>query len=306
MRYRLVIAPGTGDTFKLVWGNETRELYPYVVSGSRVHDASEAVRDVLGQISRQYMHSDITGDNTDYAQFLRPLAQAGERLSEAIFPLTCQNAIPRNIADRIRRSTERQPLSIIFEETPLHVPWNFIFRGDSTDLKEPVGNLSDFDDFWTNVFRINVSFNQVDDFFDEELNARASCVFQVFHKEQFQAADKRLNATERRRIDDLLKLEIGHTTEWSKAKERWKVADHRDSLLYIFAHSDGKSIYLADSDDDKDRIDANGFQNTFKKRPDAKSNTVCFINGCRTGAGFLGAGFLESYVHARLSGVRWQ
>jgi hypothetical protein len=292
MRYRLVVTPGSGDTFQLAWGNETRELYPYAISFNRVQDASEGVRAVLGQISKHYMDCDIIGADADYTKFLRPLAEAGEELSEAIFPISCTSNIPRNIAERIRNSNPRCPLSIIYEETPLHVPWNFIFRKDSTELKKPVGNLNDFDDFWTNVFRINISFNQVDDFFDDEASDRASCLLQVFHKDQFKAAESRLNVNERDRISRLRRLKVGDSTDWKSCKQKWKSAQDCDSLLYIFAHSDGDTIYLADSAEGKDAIDANGFQNTFKKSPGAKSNSICFINGCRTGAGFLGSGFI--------------
>jgi hypothetical protein len=47
----------------------------------------------------------------------------------------------RNYITRLRT---RIPLTNLFEATPLHVPWNFIFRGDATDIPEPTGTLNDY------------------------------------------------------------------------------------------------------------------------------------------------------------------
>jgi hypothetical protein len=292
MGYRLTIAPAQGgDQYRLSWGDENTELFPYNVSAARVNSASDEVRAVLNQLTRHYRDCEISDQLPDFRPFLQDLAAAGEELCSALFPANSGSQITAKIRTRIERLEGRPSLSIISEGTPLHVPWNFVFRGDPFARPAPTGTFADFKDFWSNVFSISVTFNRLD-FFDEPAS-REHCVLHALHASHFESALNSLpDEEERARVKALLRLEVGVSTDWEDCRHKWRKAEAIDSLVYIFGHSDGKYIYLSQDNQKKYRLDANGFQATFMKSHNVNSNTVCLINGCHTGVGLFGSGFL--------------
>jgi hypothetical protein len=95
------------------------------------------------------------------------------------------------------------------------------------------------------------------------------------------------------KLPSLLSRHIGETTDWEDCRDKWEEIADYDSIVYIFGHSDGEHIYLADSNEDKYVLDTGGFLTIFKKRNNAKSRTFFFVNGCKTGGGPSGDGFLD-------------
>jgi hypothetical protein len=177
--------------------------------------------------------------------------------------------------------------------TPLHVPWSFIYSGDSDALAAPIGTLADFANFWTNIFDINVSFSRTRLFRSSSRDAdKQFFLLHALHDKLFPEAMSNLPDDERKLIDDLIGYPLGNSTDWSACRKKWRSGGDKDSVIYVFGHSDGKSIFLNNANDCTSKLDANGFSASFKKPADTVSKTICFINGCRSGAGLLGSGFL--------------
>jgi hypothetical protein len=296
MKLRLTISSADNDLFKLIWGTENGAIDAYFVSKELVDDASNEVRSVLKDIAAHYEHCEINRrNNPDYTQFLPDLALAGEKLAAAVFTRVHGSAESAKDAQQyITKLKKRVPLTILFESTPLHAPWNFIFRGDATNIKAPSGTLNDFDDFWTNIFSIiNVSFNRsrLADF-DSEPSDKFF-VLHALNQEEFTKVKNNLTREEIDRIKTLLDLPVGSCTDWASTRRTWRsIPDGAPRLLYIFGHSDGENIYLANDDNSKYRLDLTGFITTFKNQADRPaSNSICFVNGCQTGTGCWNASF---------------
>jgi hypothetical protein len=289
--YRLNISPGKGDEFKFVWATQFEELWPYFVSGTRVNDASAHVRDVLNAVTAAHVDSEILTSTPDFSPFLPDLARAGEDLCAALFgAISGDSHVASIMLNRIERMHGRRPLTIFYSEAPLHVPWGFVFRGDPAQIKS-TGTINDFDGFWTNTFSILISFNKAS-LLDMGPSAnRSPAVLHALHDDQFRRGAAALDAKSRAGLEQILALKVGKANDWQTCRELWRQAQNTDSIIHIYGHSDGKNIFLGD-DHPKFRLDANGFSTSFKKRSDNTSNTICLINGCRTGAGVLGAGFL--------------
>ncbi|WP_316158607.1 MULTISPECIES: hypothetical protein [unclassified Bradyrhizobium] len=293
--YRLSVSPEEGDEFKLVWSDHFSDLQPYCVSGALVTKASEEIRGVLNALSKHYRECEVTGAKPDYSPFYPDLARAGAHLSEALLNRSSGEQGSADEARSLISSIEGQiPLTIVISGTPLHVPWSFAFRGDLDSLPPTSGTLGDFKDFWTNVFDINISYSRTTLLKAAHSKDAAPFVLHALHEEHFSNARALLTDAERAVVDQLLTLRIGNTTDWDTCRRKWRKSDDADSIIYIFGHSDGQNIFLSEDNDPKYILDANGFRLTFRKPAGAKSNTICFINGCRTCAGLLGSSFIAA------------
>ncbi|MGY4255287.1 hypothetical protein ACVI1L_002355 [Bradyrhizobium sp. USDA 4516] len=293
--YRLSVSPEEGDEFKLVWSDHFSDLQPYCVSGTLVTKASEGVREVLNALSEHYRQCEITKTKPDYSSYYVDLVRAGAHLAEALLNRSSGDQGSADEARSLISSISGQvPLTVVISGTPIHVPWGFVFRGDLDSLPPASGTLDDFRDFWTNVFDINVSYSRTTFLKAPQSESRAPFVLHALHAKHFNDAKSLLTDAETTVVDHLLNLEIGNTTDWDSCRQKWRKSEDADSIIYIFGHSDGQNIFLSeDTDDPKYILDANGFSATFRKRAGARSNTICFINGCRTGAGLLGSSFLS-------------
>lgn len=298
--YRLSISPERGDEYKLVWGDPYEELQPYCVSGSRVVDASEKVRDILSKISKHYRECEIIKRKPTYSQFLPDLTRAGEELSQSLFDPSSGDTNSANEARQLVQSMagNRIALSIMISGTPLHVPWGFLYRGDPDADFKLTETLADFKDFWTSIFDINVSYSRARLFRlrNERIASRNSnshfFLLQALHDSLFDDATKNLSPDDQGLVAKLAKIPIGSGTDWRTCRKKWQSGGDTDSIIYVFGHSDGRSIFLSNSDDGSSKLDANGFSASFKKQADTQSKTICFLNGCRSGGGYLGSSFL--------------
>jgi hypothetical protein len=300
---RLNVSPEQGDEYKLVWGCNTAELLPYSVSGELVRRAAEEVRSILGEFSHLYRKWEIAGHGTfEYSELLPRLAFAGERLCEALFKPSGGNqtsaAEARNFI--LNDLQEHLSLNIMISGTPLHVPWGFVFRGDPTTLSPATHTPSDFADFWTNLFNISVSFSRTSLGWSKPKQNKFYLVH-ALHDKLFSNATKSLSAEEQTLIEQIISYELGSFTDWISCRKKWRESQGEEalkqngdanSIIYIFGHSDGRRICLSEDNSDAYSIDANGFSASFKKNPASQSKTICFVNGCRSGGGFLGDGFI--------------
>jgi hypothetical protein len=69
--------------------------------------------------------------------------------------------------------------------------------------------------------------------------------------------------------------------------EEWS---DKDSVIYVFWSFRWKSIFLNNANDSTSKLTRTVLR--ALKLADTESKTICFINGCRSGAGLLGSGFL--------------
>ncbi|WP_441228223.1 hypothetical protein AB7813_14725 [Tardiphaga sp. 20_F10_N6_6] len=224
------------------------------------------------------------------------LASAGESLAESILQPTSGDRssaeAARELVKQIRSSV---PLSIVVSGTPLHVPWGFLYRGQADGEFQYSGDASDFDDFWVNLFDLNVSYSRTSFLAPSNKKvSESSFILHALHAENFSAAKNLLGKNEQAQIEALLNLKVGNFTDWHSCRKNWRECQDVDSIIYVFGHSDGKSIYLENGTEDaKFRMDANSFSASFRKRSNTNSRTICFLNGCRSGAGDLGSSFLS-------------
>jgi hypothetical protein len=282
-----------GDELKLTWSGSRFSFSPYCVNAKRVRDASLEVRTVLDSITNEYKSS----PSLDYRRFLKDLARAGEKLNAALF--FAESSSAERVSSLIPTLCPRTQLNI-FTDGFVQVPWSFVFGGDARKLPDPQGTLEDFRSFWTEMFKIRIRFNQMQSMpCDKPISKRSIRALYALHDQHFNSARRQLKSDINidKKLAKVLELPVGETTDWEDCREKWGEIVDNDSILYIFGHSDGERIFLnevaACTKSDKYALDTNDFVVLFQKGKTTRSNTLCFINGCRSADGSLGDGFLS-------------
>jgi hypothetical protein len=301
---------GVEDKVKLVWRVGDAILSPYFVNGEALTTAAQRVRDVLCRISYNYMRD----PTPDYFQLLPELVSAGDELNAVLFTVIegsdrSAEQIKKYLAelptiDLLEHPHGRTRLTI-FSDASVHIPWNFVIRAESSSLPaKKTETIKDFSQFWISALAITSRFNK-SELLPLKRRTREDCkVLYALHKERYLAAKKILLPEEQSRFDKLLSYEVKDATTWDRCREKWTGISDSDSILYIFAHSDGQRLFLnnkKENEDGSDFLDAARFLKTFRKKGSTTSATVCFVNGCQTSAGLGRNSFL-----AVTSGIGFQ
>jgi hypothetical protein len=266
----------------------------YCVNRERLHVASQAVREILQAIASEYLLP-----SGRYEPFLPALAHAGEELRTAVFSPVNGVAVDSLVA-YVDRQPAGTPLAI-FSDGSVQVPWNFMFSGDVNRLPAPTGRIEDFDDFWTSRLKVNVRYIATDIPPDRPISREGLKTLLALHRSRFNKAEQILQKYPEihAQLQELRGFEVGESNDWDGCRSKWEQIARNDSIVYIFAHADQNKLYLLEEDEIdpasayKYAINTTGFQTIFRKAPNANTNTLCFINGCRTADGKLGDGFLS-------------
>lgn len=283
-----------GPQVKLSWMGQISRAY--CVDRERLDAAGRDVRGVLQDIANAYVHRQAS-----YLPYLPALARAGERLKGALFASSDASDSAEEVCSFLSTLKPHKTLNITSDST-VHLPWNFVFTGDPETMPAATGQISDFNLFWANRFKIRTRFHQAAMPPNEPIPRSRVKTLLALHLKRFREATEALedNPDLQAKLDKLLGHEVGFTDNWIDCRTKWHNMKDNDSILYIFAHSNGKKLMLRDdtpsdpySEADRYQLDPNGFSVYFKKDRNNRTNTLCFINGCRTADGDWGNGFLS-------------
>ena len=298
-RFELRIEGGCEDgRLKLVWTATGQEVswpaQPYEVSRGSLQQASETVRGVL----RRLATLPDPPPEDQYRDVLRELFARGGALCDNLFT-AADGGQP--IADEAREllrtarfeaaTADADPpsLEIILCDETIHVPWGFALDQDASD--PPVAfkfSVEDLADFWLVCFRLSLRFQGGRSRLPKP-GCGGSRSLYALHEDLFtraRAALRKRNAELDHRLDELLGCDAFTATTWTDCQQQWRrIAEEYDSILYMFGHSDGERIVLADGRETVDAVlPASSFGTSFRKRGDTRSASICILNGCRTAA----------------------
>lgn len=265
----------------------------YFVDAGLVKQASEEIRAYLDEISAEFRQQP-PGQSVFNRRWLPKLAEAGAVLSEQVFR-ACDGdrATAADVRSVIESATEELGLTV-FTDGFVHVPWAFLYRGEPDDvlMDDPdldgAASLEDFSHFWLRLFKIYVRYSVNSRISGNKSNRRSFRLLCALNRDLFNQAMRLLSPDEQERSNKLLQYEVGEATTWQICKEKWRAIENKNSIVYFFGHSTGEDIILEEST----RIPATHFSRLFKKR-DGVSDTICILNGCRTGVGPLFDSFIK-------------
>jgi hypothetical protein len=271
---------------KLAWSDSKSRPWPYCVLLSSVEAESERVRSILNSITQRHIRT----DELNYREFLPQLQRAGASLYRALFDAKDNPSAAQDAEDIVRNASRKSEISIFSE---VCIPWGFLFSSFSKP-EEFKGEISDFEGFWSLDFVLTLRGPRSSPMAPQPRDRDKFKMLHALHKERFNSALSLLPLERQQEFDELVHSEIGNVTNWDDCREKWETIEDNDSLLHIFGHSDGEKVFLKDeASDDTYCLEADRFKNLFAKHRHTRSVTICFLNGCRTGAGPVGESFLD-------------
>jgi hypothetical protein len=285
-----------GQLLKLSWTDGNSRLWPYSVLLKSVVAVSERIRSILNDVTRNHMRTGVA----HFLPYIEQLGRAGHDLFRVLFDAKDNPSAAQDAEEMIRQAALHTELSIFSE---VCVPWGFVFGADTIRLKFSVGEISDFDDFWSSRFVLTLRGGRTTRMSAEPRKRADFRMLHALHRDRFNAALDLLPKEQREALEEIVDYNIGNATDWDACREKWEQIRDNDSLLHIFGHSDGARIFLKDeADDDVLCLAADRFRSCFTKRRGTRSATICFLNGCHSGAGPVGESFLDVLFDAGFQG----
>jgi hypothetical protein len=280
------------DRLKMVW-SDRKYWSPahYFVHSDLVRQASDSVREILDAISTE-IRQEALDRPVIHRRWLPKLAEAGAVLADQIFsPMDQDPGTAAQVKRIIANATEPLELTVSTDGS-VHIPWAFMFRGDpyaiDIDGKPDGTALEDFADFWLRTFHIYIRYSVTDLMHGTKSKRDSFRFLYALNKDLFNGAMRLLSEEEQTICSRLLSEKVGEATTWSGCREKWRSIEANNSIVYVFGHSDGEDIIL----EGDNHITTAQFNYLFKKS-DGVSDTVCILNGCRTGVGPLFDSFIK-------------
>jgi hypothetical protein len=283
-----------GSDLKFAWiCGDVRRVFCRNAEALRV--ASVAVREVLNQIASEYV-----GGNRNYVDYLAALAHAGASLQSALFGNENEN-----LEEYLKNQVPGTRLNVV-TDIAIEIPWSFAYLGNPAIPIVAQDKIQDFVDFWLLRFKLRISYSNSDAMpFTPIIHNRVKTLL-ALHQTRFQQAAQHLNQDFpdlKDKIQRLLTYEIGAATSWTDCAQKWSSISDCDSIVYIFAHRDEdaklcleEKAKIGATDSYKYELTSASFEAMFKKsrRSAVRSNTLCFVNGCRTADEGWGNSLLRS------------
>ena len=276
---------------KMVWSDD-RQWSPshYFVHKEMVRQASEGVRKVLDGISEEIRLEGLESPVL-HRRWLPKLADAGDVLATQIFtPIDQDRSTADEVKEIVANATEPMELTVSTDGS-VHVPWAFLYRSDPFGFdiagQPDETGFADFSDFWLGLFKIHVRYSVTDRIHCRRPARDTFRFLYALNKDLFNSALRLLPEEEQSVCSRLLAEKVGEATTWMGCREKWRSIQSNNSVVYVFGHSDGDDIIL----EGEEHISAAQFNTLFRKA-DGVSDTVCVLNGCRTGVGPLFDSFI--------------
>ena len=298
-RFELRVESGCEDGhLKLVWTATGPEgswpAQPYEVSRGSLQQASEMVRGVL----RRLATLPDPAPEDQYQVVLCELFARSDALCDNLFSAADGGqAIADDARDLLRNArseaataqADPPSLEIILCDETVHVPWGFVFDQEASDPPAKFNqSVEDLADFWLICFKLGVRFQGGRSRLPKPGCAGGRSLY-ALHEDLFtraRAALRKRSEELDHRLDELLGGDALTATTWTDCRQHWRqIAEEYDSIVYMFGHSDGERIILADGREAVDAVlPASSFGTSFRKRSDTRTASICILNGCRTAA----------------------
>lgn len=274
-----------GDEVQLIWARPNRWEEEYYITFVDLQNKSRQIGDLLSELNAFTQ----VNENIDaswlpggaYENLLLRLRAAGIDLYLALFNGLKEGGVESWVAARVTAMKDAT-LTIKCHKS-VSVPWGFVCPLAYENQPQIDRDIADFSGFWLHTYHITM---QVRGSTCERPEAENFKVLYAMHREEFLAIAPSL-AKDRDRWEELLKLDVGQVSDWTRAGEKWKDIATGDNLLFVFCHKDEKGLYLGKENDPSRQISLERFENRFTRNE--PGSTLLFLNGCASVAGGCGS-----------------
>jgi hypothetical protein len=291
-----------GEHIKLRWSKDDEPpSKPLRIDIDLLRKRSRELREALGALN-SYVHTNQTLEEENdpgwrrYAGVLRALRQKGQALRSTL--VKGDDEPSKELARAIEDLRPGAGLRVYCSDDEVTLPLGFVFEGE---VGWPIGKPSrtDFAGFWLDRFKITMLV-EGGGAGPERRNVDPQSLKTLYalHRVEVENALPYLGS-DVVKLKQLTLLPIKQYYTWDAATRAYSTIREADNIIFVFAHSDGDSLELADSS----IIDCNTFSLMLHRDRDPKRPVLLILNCCLSVAGGDGGSLLSAAARKGFCGL---
>lgn len=287
----LTVSKQDDDELKICWLLKGYPCGPYAISLARMENLAIECRQKLEALTKLFLEA----PNPDYTAALHNLAATGSGMFYELFggndPSRTASQAQNHLANAGANAIIR-----VGTDSSCHIPWALVCDANLKPKRDKSSDVGNFGCFWGLRHSVSVLYGGMDFFDFRRPRSRVDYKMMfVLNAQEIANLRPYLSAEEDRYFTDLISADVGDVDSWDDAETKWQTITHRDSLIFVYCHSNGLNLRLEDTD-----INVSNFERTFRKRSSAgmgpSSSSLYFLNGCSTANGNKDNGFASASV----------
>jgi hypothetical protein len=290
-----------GDDIKLRWSKDDEPpSKPLRLDIALLRKRSRDVRDALTALNSYVCTNQKLEEEKDpgwqrYAGILKTLRQKGEALRSTL--LDGEDPRSQELLRVIKGLQSGAELRVNCSDDEVTLPLGFVFEGEvDTEIGKP--SRADFAGFWLNRFKITMLVEGSGCGHDRRsVDPQSLKTLYALHQAEVENALPYLG-DDISKLQKLTLLPVKQYYTWATAKRAYADIRQSDSIIFVFAHSDGDSLELVDS-----TIDCNTFSVMLHKDRDANHAVLLILNCCLSVTGGEGGSLLSAAARKGFCGL---
>jgi hypothetical protein len=290
-----------GDDIKLMWRAQKRWRQTWTVKAATLRKQSKKLRAILDRLNACVVRNPGLDPEKDpegtYVRVLADLRVAGRGLFLALFNNANAGSIEAWVAAQLKQLPPATQFTVYCGDSDVSLPWGFVFAEPIGAVPKGQPSLKDFDGFWLSRFRITVLIDGSGcDRDNWEIDPQAFKVLYALNTDELRDASVFLGDL-KEKLEQLLRLDVGMYADWDGAQEAWDDIAANDNVIFVFAHSEGETLSLADSTRDTLTL-----RDMFRK-PATSPATLLVLNCCSSAVGAEGISLLSTVAQRGFCGL---
>jgi hypothetical protein len=290
-----------GDDIKLMWRAQKRWRQTWSVKAATLRKQSKKLRAILDRLNAYVERNPDLDSAKDsegtYARLLTDLRVAGRGLFLALFNNANAGSPEEWVAAQLKHFPPDTQLTVYCGDSDVSMPWGFVFADPIGLLPKNRPSRKDFEAFWLSRFRITVLIDGSGCDRDTwEIDPQAFKVLYALNIDELRDASAFLGDL-KEKLERLLRLDVGMYTDWDGAQEAWDDIAATDNVIFVFAHSEGETLSLAESTRDTLTL-----RDMFRKTETSPA-TLLVLNCCSSAVGAEGVSLLSTVAQRGFCGL---
>ena len=287
---------------------------PYLVDASALRECCTGVRTALTSLNEYVRGNPNLTDDLDpqwkaYHRILSELRMHGALLRAALIGAGEPEDAATLFDQRLHALEADVPITFHCSDQGVTIPLGFVFDGHpSVTTAKP--SKSDFDGFWINRFKLGIRLSGTDCRTSTPIDTEQFNALYALNKEETGKVMAEFAEAERKKFALLTSIALRDHYNWDQVGQACLKLQQSHAVFFVFAHSDGRTLRLADADNIsweklrsilQRRIDAPGHNTDAARKIDPVGLVI--LNCCASAAGATGKSLLSSVTQPGFCGL---
>jgi hypothetical protein len=291
-----------GEQIKLRWSRDDEPpSRPLRLNIDLLRKRSRSVREALTALnsyvcSNQKLEEEKDHGWRNYAGVIKTLRQKGQALRSAL--LNEEDPRSQELSHAIESLQPGAELRVNCSDDEVTLPLGFVFEGEvGSPTAKP--SRSDFEGFWLNRFKITMLVEGSGAGHERRnIDPQSLKTLYALHRAELENSLPYLGK-DVLKLQQLTLLPVQQYYNWETAIHAYDGIREADNIIFVFAHSDGDSLELAEDS----TIDCNTFSLMLHKGREPGHPVLLILNCCLSITGGDGGSLLSVAAHKGFCGL---